>query len=363
MADVFGTIALVLPLFDSLICDSHRKGIETLPRRTKGFDFESTRASMGGGEPSFSGVWEIFENYEIRKLEDGHHYWQATGEVKRKYRPLADTPCLFLDLARLWDGPHNREAIDRWLGEYGLLGLHYDDNRPYVPEYYPDPATPPLMYFTDGGSREGVGDFWRCAEEANRTLLLYEATLNRDRKELEDVLGGPRVVRSIVRSYVESALQVSLQAGAPTPKSEILSTEDLLVDKALMHVWHVVQDKLSNFAYPAINHELPRMESLPHLHEGGNPFTPHQLGAAWGFRNLLGAAYLQFYWLITSRADIKRCENCGRIIPLASPDLLANMKRRKPRSDKKYCNKSCQQQHDYKVRGKPKREARKGPGA
>jgi hypothetical protein len=115
-------------------------------------------------------------------------------------------------------------------------------------------------------------------------------------------------VKSFARSTLEEYL-ANLQPGSKLP-----DFVDLLVDKALMRVWHVVQDNLSNYAYPVINHELPQTGAAPGLHKG-DPFALHRLGAAWGFRNLLGAAYLQFYWLITSRADIKRCKYCGHIIP------------------------------------------------
>ncbi len=120
-----------------------------------------------------------------------------------------------------------------------------------------------------------------------------------------------------------------------------------------MCVWYVVQGKLSNFTYPTVNHELPAPSALPHFHKG-EPLATHRLGASWAFRNLLGAMYLQFYWLITSRADIKRCKYCGRIIYLAPPIPQPGEKPRKPCSDKEYCDKSCQQNYDYHERRKHK---------
>jgi hypothetical protein len=139
---------------------------------------------------------------------------------------------------------------------------------------------------------------------------------------------------------------------AAVDQDQILT--EILVDRALMKVWHVVQDKLSNFTYPTINHELPSTSALPYFHKG-EPLAPHRLGASWGFRNLIGAMYVQFYWLITSRADIKRCKYCGRIISLAPSTFPDGRKGRKPRSDKEYCNKWCQQSYDYHKRRKHKR--------
>lgn len=323
-----------------------------MPRKTKENDFDITRPSMGGGEFHFSGVWEVFEEYEIRKAsKDGDPYITAKGEVKRTYRPLADTPYLFLDLARLGDGTRNREALDSWLEKYGVLGIHYDDGLPYLPVYYPEPALPPLMYDTEGGPQETVLYFWLSVQEANNTLALYEAAVNRDEEKLEQLLNQDG--KAYVRSFMDGILRNISSLSSDFKFPEYV---DLLVDRALMRVWHVVQSNLSNYAYPTINHELPQAEAVPGFHQGAL-FTPHHLGASWGFRNLLGAAYLQLYWLITSRADIKRCKYCGRIIPLTPLVEQGGDKRRKRRSDVEYCNKSCQQNYDYHKRRKHKRNS------
>ena len=328
------------------------KRCRKLARKTKKADFVTTRPSIGGGEPHFSGVWEVFEGYEIRRA-DAVSYIQATGEVKKVYRPLADAPHLFLEFARLSEQQPTKEVLQGWLKEYGVLGIHYDDGRPYFPVYYPEPAAPPLMYDTEGGSGETVMYFWSAAQEANRVLSLYEAALNRDEEKLEELAGGPRVVKSITKTYLETILYASLRAGTRIPDEQVASTTDLLVDNALMRVWHTVQDRLSNFAYPVINHESPNTAALPHFHTG-DLLSPERLAASWGFRNLSGAMWLQFFWLITSRADIKRCRYCGRIIPLAPSIPQDGEKKRKPRNDKRYCNKSCQQNYDYHNRKKYK---------
>jgi hypothetical protein len=311
---------------------------------------------MGSDEPHFSGLWEVFEGYEIRVPGDGAPYLEAVGEMKKSYRPLADTPFLFLAFARLADQPATEEVLRSWIEEYGLLGVHYDDGRPYLPVYYPEPATPPLMYDTQGGPGENLMYFWASAQEANRVLSLYEAALNRNEEKLERLLGGPDVVQRITKNYLGDILAMSLLTQTEMPRDQIMSVADLMVDKALMRVWHVVQDRLSSFAYPTINHELPLPSALPHFHKGA-PLSPHRLGASWGFRNLIGAMYLQFYWLITSRADIKRCKYCGRVISLAPPTTPDGKKGRKPRSDKEYCNKSCQQNYDYHKRRKHKNKS------
>src|SRR5687768_5385338 len=110
-------------LFDGWQRITYRKGIETLPRKSKKADLDIAAPSMGGGEPHFSGVWEVFEGYEFREPDDGPPYVAATGEVKKTYRPLADTPHLFLEFARLANKGVNREVLEEWLEAYGVLGM------------------------------------------------------------------------------------------------------------------------------------------------------------------------------------------------------------------------------------------------
>ena len=343
-------------LFDGWYRFTYRKGIEILARKTKEADLDITAPSMGEGEPHLSGVWEVFEGYEIREPDDGPPYVEATGERKKRYRPLVDTPHLFLEFARLADKGVDRGVLEGWLEEYGVLGMHYDEGLPYVPAYLRGPAPSPLMYFTEGGPGETAGYYDLAALQAGRVLSLYEAAVNEDTDALKQLLADLEVKHSMERALYASLAQAT-GGGRKVSVDQILT--ELLVDQALMKVWHVVQDKLSNFTYPTINHELPSTSALPNFHKGG-PLAPHRLGASWGFRNLIGAMYLQFYWLITSRADIKRCKNCGRIISLSPPTSPDGRKGRKPRSDKMYCNKSCQQREDYKRRVKPKREQNRG---
>ena len=323
-----------------------------MPRKTKKADLDITAPSIGGGEPQLSGVWEVFDGYEIREPDDGPPYVEATGEVKKTYRPLVDTPHLFLEFARLADKGVNRVVLEGWLEEYGVLGMHYDEGLPYVPAHVLGPAPPPLMYFTEGGPGETAGYYGLSVLEAGRVLSLYEAAVNHNADELMRLLSDLEVKRCMERAPYSSLAQTTGGGRKAAVDQDLMLTETLM-DKALMKVWHVVQDKLSNFTYPTINHELPSTSALPHFHKGA-PLAPHRLGASWGFRNLIGAMYLQFYWLITSRADIKRCKNCGRIISLAPPTFPDGKKGRKPRSDKVYCNKSCQQNYDYHKRRKHK---------
>jgi hypothetical protein len=81
---------------------------------------------------------------------------------------------------------------------------------------------------------------------------------------------------------------------------------------------------------------------------------PSKLASSWGFENLLGAMYLQMYWLMSS-GDAVRCKYCKRIISLNRPLPEA----RKPPKHKKFCNNACRQSHYYHKKTKPKRQAKR----
>ena len=122
---------------------------------------------------------------------------------------------------------------------------------------------------------------------------------------------------------------------------------DVLVDRAMGQVWEHVMT-LAIFAYPAIS---------PTDGPGIRPLlTVDSLNASWGVRNLLGAMYLQFFWLVTSAGELSRCKYCGRIISYAPPVPVGeDRKARKPRKDKEFCDSRCRQSYHYHNRVKPSR--------
>jgi hypothetical protein len=61
------------------------------------------------------------------------------------------------------------------------------------------------------------------------------------------------------------------------------------------------------------------------------------LRRGWLFSNLLGAAYLQMYWLMTSVGELSRCEHYGRIISLSRP----RPEGRKRRRNRRFCDDAC----------------------
>ena len=71
------------------------------------------------------------------------------------------------------------------------------------------------------------------------------------------------------------------------------------------------------------------------------PSVSHEVDIAWTFDTLLGAMYLQMYWIMASSDSKTRCEHCGRIISLGRPHPDG----RKRRRDKRFCDDACRQAH------------------
>ena len=80
-------------------------------------------------------------------------------------------------------------------------------------------------------------------------------------------------------------------------------------------------------------------------------WAPEGMAPSLRPRNLLGAMYVQFYWLVASAGDLSRCKHCNRIISYASP--IPGSRDRKPRKDKEFCDKRCRQNYHYHNRIKP----------
>src|SRR4051812_34990504 len=75
-------------------------------------------------------VWSVYEDYEIVHSDDGEaDYVQAVNrngkyfpEAVKVYKPLLDTPYLFLEFARIVEHKNPDQALDNWIHKYGLLG-------------------------------------------------------------------------------------------------------------------------------------------------------------------------------------------------------------------------------------------------
>lgn len=148
---------------------------------------------------------------------------------------------------------------------------------------------------------------------------------------------------------------------AGTPCNNLSSLEDRA--KRLFGVWYAEVPRTTAAPWLSVvgAHVQKKLvtECYPQL--VGAYDTPFE--AAYGFRSLLGAMYLQMYWLMTSRGEGRRCKGpgCRRVIAFDQPEQprdpwIHNDRSRgyRTRRDKVFCSQACKQR-DYDRRKKMSR--------
>jgi hypothetical protein len=343
-----------------------------MKRRMGREDFRSASPIEKGADSGYF-HWAVYEDYEIAEEDEQLPYLTASSdEPETLYKPLVDTPHLFLEFARIAEQrSRSDEALDNWIRKYGLLGLTGGMGKTLHADLYPEVIDPPLRYSNAGGPGDTLNAYHVAVAKTNKLLTLYEALLNRDHEGLEkcfvwherctpedlrekwsaaelekrEVAEVPRLKDSMVVSerttvVVESTLDdILVYEWVPD------DWNTLLMQRAIVEIWMTVGAALSAFAYPAITYD----------NESNLAVSPDKLTSTWRVRNLLGAIYLQFFWLITSTSDLSRCKYCGRIISYAPP--MPESEGRKPRKDKEFCDSRCRQNYHYHNRIKPTRKA------
>ena len=282
-------------------------------RRVRPNDFERARGLRTSAE--MQDVWWVCDDYEIRggkvvatypatSFGDEKHYPipdYTLNEGWRSYRPLQETPDLFLRFARLHQEPDFDKAALVWSRKYGVPGGTSSTKIPSG--HRPD-------FMSIKGFREEVTKAWLI-------LRMYEAALNRDPRDIQVLLADYRneetnyfwsmeINEESPFGPYENELQLALFGAIDEVESEV----DWLCSE-----WLVV--------------------------EGDRRIAdPSRVRFLQGFRNLLGAMYLQMYWLISS-GDAARCEHCHQIISLGR----THPEGRKRRRDKRFCDDACRQAH------------------
>ncbi|MBA3792667.1 MAG: hypothetical protein H0X19_00830 [Rubrobacter sp.] len=244
----------------------------------------------------------------------------------RYYDPLREHPGLFLEFARLAEKDRsnpNEIALD-WARQYGLLGSsrgYYRDRRTF--ERYA------------AAQHEYVDQFFEEVDRAAAVLAFYEASLNRDEDAIMPLLGRfDTWPVDLFVEYFDSDLE-DLYGGR--------------LGFALYLVTYEVVRMVDAFAYPKLT-----------LQPGSS--LPSSLSSGYGFFNLLGAMYLQMYWLVAAgEKHVARCRHCGKLVGLTvrASGSEGEGKRRKPRQDKRFCNNACRQRYHYQNNTKPKREEKR----
>jgi hypothetical protein len=317
------------------------------------------------------GTWEVWAWYDIRSQENGGRYVLAvdpdeselpprvdleralkkTGGVVhagsheeqlvrraiertrlRKegwmYYPLVKKPDLFLKFARLADGggldksatvagldtdKNTGVALD-WAGKYGVLGLTRGDEK----EWFRGAST-------RGGKADTVASFASEAWRANDCLRLYEAATAEE-------LG-----KDFIASYMH-----------PRNRGFFTQTPARTREWALNLVATETQQKVAGNAYPALYGEVGKFIS------------------GYSFSNLLGAMWLQMFWLLTASEEPRRCRNweCDKIIAykLANQPMQGLRKNDRSggyatRKDRKFCDDKCRNRYNYLTRTIPRRHA------
>jgi hypothetical protein len=140
-------------------------------------------------------------------------------------------------------------------------------------------------------------------------LRLYEAALSSDAQAIRSLLSTNRNDEEL----------------GPV-LSEYSDAVDILVNGASIEEFS--KQALINFAYYAsiqmVNQkvrELCRPYITPsfRIKEGRTVPNPDDTKMGWKFSDLLGAMYLQMFWMIEAGGNLTRCEDCNRIISHASP--------------------------------------------
>jgi hypothetical protein len=185
----------------------------------------------------------------------------------------------------------------------------------------------------------GKAKLLRCAhdalaiDQAAGVLALYEAVLNGDSERARSTMLDEF-------PYVGPVGQVfnELPSKPADVKQETIAAHrsDMVDEKyGGDYLWYAletaaddVQRKVVSWCYPALEVE-----------EGSHDVSG--VTANWNFKSLLGAMYLQMYWLMAAGSEVTRCEYCGLLISLARPSPES----RKRRRDKRFCDDACRQAH------------------
>ena len=300
--------------------------------------------------------WYVYEEYKSVE-RDRLTYMRAanSSKIRSTYKPLEDSPYLFLEFARLTEQTDLTEALTEWISRRGLLGLHKRE-RPKYNAMKPEAGATsfrrerwwtehdePTEYMHEGGPSERISDLRREAIGANHVLTNWEAFLSGEPERVEYALLDrfPQQEPELKQVYISFLRKRGKDLG--------LTYKESLLYHAGFYACLRVQDVLEAFAYPYLAFDYAN----PYERLHGTP-GPELVAGSWRPRNLLGAMYLQMYQVMISSAELSQCKYCGRTISYAPP--LPESTARKLRKDKEFCNSRCRQNYHYHNRIKPRRQ-------
>jgi hypothetical protein len=291
-------------------------------RRLGRDDFREASELVSGS--SGSRVWEVCEEYELRRVAEApegdtlacllvptYSSEPPNFDKWRSYEPLEDTPDLFLRFARLYRADDPVQAMVEWVRRYGSL----------------EHGQPPWR----SGAPQDARQFGEAVGRAAGVLALYEAVLNGDGEKARSVA-------------LDEYPFVGVWGTLYNAWSNKLTHTDrgFVVNKISELIEKIYGGDYLRYALAAAADEVERMVSSycsPALRVEEGARDPSGVAAQWTFHSLLGAMYLQMYWLMAAGGNVARCEYCSRIISLARPYPEG----RKPRQDKRFCDDACRQ--------------------
>ena len=287
-------------------------------------DFREAGELAGGS--SGGRVWKVCEEYELRRVAEAptgdapacllvptHPNEPASFDRWRSYEPLEDTPDLFLRFAKLYRADDPIEAMVGWVHRYGSLG---HGRPPWQP-----------------GAPQDARQFREAVGQAAGVLALYEAVLNGD---------GAKAKAVILEEFPFVGFWWDAYNASPDKPAHM--DREFVADQISESVEEIFDGDYLWYALVTAADEVERMVSSncsPALRVEEGARDPSGVAAQWNFKSLLGAMYLQMYWLMAAGSDLTRCEYCGFPLSLARP----NPEGRKRRSDKRFCDDACRQAH------------------
>lgn len=303
-------------------------------RRVNIEDFKKTRRSWREAEPV--NRWGVCKDYELlptrRPIIDDyfgterrpHEYYLLAKYPHpltdtydwRRTKPLEEHDDLFLRFAWLAKQPSSAERALGWSREYGVLGLTGVNHRAWL-----------------GGEQDSLEAFDEQVSRAAGILALYEVVLNQDHDEAE---------RLIMEEHPSISAELWGSIGSDWKVDEVgkIVAEEFegnYLAYALEASSWLVERTVREYCHPTLRPE--------------GTSDPSSLAGGWGFKNLLGAMYLQLYWLMSSGGEVTRCKYCSRIVSLSRPFPGA----RKPPKHKKFCDNACRQSYYYHNKTKGER--------
>ncbi|MBD0328030.1 MAG: hypothetical protein ICV68_16520 [Pyrinomonadaceae bacterium] len=272
---------------------------------------EKTNGTVAPGSPEEELMRQARKRTELRK--EGWVYWPLVRHLE-----------LFLTFAGLADdgGLDNAATVDEldtdknasvtldWAQTYGILGL-----TPVEVDGFRGAST-------RGGEADTVASFAHEAWVANGCLRLYEAATA---EELD---------MDLIASYIAH----------PRYKSRYTRSPAIARESALDAVATETQKRVAGRVYPALYGVVGKFTS------------------GWTFTNLLGAMWLQMFWLLTASETPRRCKQCDNIIAYEQPDQPTQGAKKRGRKKERFCSKQCSDRYTYLTKTRPRRRAGEAGG-